>query len=197
MEEKKFNEKHALELIESMIGTAKQDIKENGFYFMLWGWLVFIAALLNIYILMFTSFEYHSIPWMVLMPLGGILTAIYSSRKKPVKRVKTYVEENIRYMIQAFAISMFLVCLLMPAANQWRAFYPTIMIIYAIWLYVSGGMLKFKPLMLGGLANWIIAGFCYFSNRTEVHLALIALAVLLGYIIPGHLLKSRAARNVQ
>lgn len=193
-----MNEKQALLVIEEMINKAKSEIKDNGFYFMFWGWMVFIAAVVNYYLLMFTEYEYHSIPWMILMPLAGIVTWIVSIREKRKKvQVKTYVDDMMKYMVRAFAISLFIVCFTMPMGNQWKAFYPTIMIVYSIWLYASGGMLKFKPLMWGGVLNWALAAVGYVFPSTQIHLILIAVAVLGGYIIPGYLLKRRFDHDVQ
>jgi hypothetical protein len=150
-----------------------------------------VASIINYYLLVFTDYEYHSIPWL-LMPLGGIVTVIISIRdqKKDV-RVKTYVDELMKHVVRAFVISLILVCFLMPLGNQWKAFYPTIMTVYASWLYISGGMLKFKPLQWGGILNWLLAGVGYVYPSSELHLILIAVAVLGGYIIPGHMLKSQ------
>jgi hypothetical protein len=193
-----MNEKQALFLIEEMIGKAKNEIRDNGFYFLLWGWLVFIAAAINYYLLVFTDVEIHSLPWMILMPLGGIVTWIGSAREvKKVVKVKTYIDDLMKLMVRAFTISLFVVCFAMPFGQQWRAFYPTIMVVYSIWLYVSGGMLKFKPLVLGGFLNWLLAAIGFMFPSTELHLVLIGLAVLGGYIIPGYLLKRRYHQDVK
>lgn len=193
-----MNEKQALLLIEEMINKAKSEIKDNGFFFLFWGWLVFIAAIINYYLLMFTDVEFHSVSWAVMMPLGGFITVIASLREKRKKvRVKTYIDDLMKYMVRAFAISLFVVCFAMPFGNQWKAFYPTIMIVYSVWLYVSGGMLKFKPLIWGGMLNWVLAAIGYIFPSTQLHLILIAAAVMGGYIIPGHLLHKRFKQDVQ
>jgi hypothetical protein len=64
------------------------------------------------------------------------------------------------------------------------------MLIYGTWLFISGGALKFRPLIFGGIINWVIGAIAFFADF-EQQLILLALAVLLGYILPGHLLKSR------
>ncbi len=209
-----MNEKDAILLIEEMISKTKEEIRDNGFYYYFWGWLVFIAALADLYILGFTTFEIHGLPWMILMPLGGIVTMIYGMReKKKDVQVKTYVSESMNEVVRAFSISLFVVCFAMPVGAQWKAFYPTIMMVYAIWLFVSGGLLKFKPLKWGGILNWACAliGFIYpeiakqlpesfiaqaLGRGTEVHLLLIAIGVMGGFIIPGHLLNNRLAKHV-
>ena len=68
--------------------------------------------------------------------------------------------------------------------------YPLVMLIYGIWLFISGGALKFRPLIIGGIVNWLL-GITAFFFAFEMQLLILALAVLLGYIIPGHLLKRK------
>jgi hypothetical protein len=193
-----MREQQALMIIEEMISKTKEDIRDNGFFFLLWGWLVLIAALSNYYLLVYTGYLYHSAPWL-LMPLGGVATMLISMQRRSANlRVRTYVEELFRHAMRAFVIAMVVVCMFMPMGNQWAAFYPTIMILYGIWLYISGGMLKFRPLMFGAMLNWILAAAGFVVKDTPTHLLLISAGVLGGYIIPGYLLnrKSRVL-NVQ
>lgn len=190
-----MNEKDAILLIEEMISRTKEDLRDNGFFYYFWGWLVFVAAMLNLIILHFNLMDFHSWPWLVFMPLGGIVTAI-ASRKKETPKVKTYVSHSMTVGAQAFSISLFIVCFAMPFGNQWKAFYPTIMVAYAIWLYFSGGLLKFKPLMWGAAINWATALVAYLWPNHEVHLILLAIGVLGGFIIPGHMLKVKSEKRV-
>lgn len=188
-----MNEKDAFLIIEKMIQSAKREVKDNGFYFMFWGWLVFIAALIDYSLLMGlipSLKEFHAVTWAILMPAGGIVTAIKSSRdRKHESKVKTYIDELLSYAVRAFAISLFIVCGIMPMSENWSAFYPVLMIVYAIWLYIAGGALRFKPLIWGGYANWGLAIIAFFVQY-DMQLLLLAMAVLVGYIIPGHQLKS-------
>ncbi|MBP9689416.1 MAG: hypothetical protein KBE91_07390 [Bacteroidia bacterium] len=190
-----MNEKEALLVIEDMINNTKEEIKYNGFYYYMWGWLVLIAAVATSIIVQFDLMEFNGLPWAILMPLGGIITFISSKRDRPVY-VKTYVSQSFKIGIIAFSVSLFIVCFGMPMGHQWKAFYPTIMLIYAIWLFVSGGLLKFKPLQYGAALNWLLAFIGFVWPSTQVHLILIAIGVLGGFIIPGHLLKSKAAQSV-
>lgn len=192
-----MNEKDAILLIEEMISRTKEDLRDNGFFYYLWGWLVLVAAILNVIILHFNLMEFHGWPWLVFMSLGGIITAVASYKKqKEAPKVKTYVSHGMKVGAQAFSISMFIICFAMPMGNQWKAFYPTIMIIYAIWLFISGGLLKFKPLMWGAAVNWAMAITAYLWPSHEAHLILIAIGVLGGFIIPGHLLKIKSEKSV-
>jgi hypothetical protein len=53
--------------------------------------------------------------------------------------------------------------------------------------FISGKLLKFTPLVVGGIINWIlacIAGYLHYDYQ----MLLTAVAILTSYIIPGHLL---------
>ncbi|MBL7931105.1 MAG: hypothetical protein JNL60_04365, partial [Bacteroidia bacterium] len=45
--EKEMSPVEGFAIIDSMINTAKNKLADDGFYFILWGWLVFIASVGN------------------------------------------------------------------------------------------------------------------------------------------------------
>jgi hypothetical protein len=185
--EKAFTENDSLAVISKMIKTAQQNFRDGSFYYIFWGWMVFIAAVAN-YILLMTNYSYPTITWAILMPLGGIISGIYSYRHERGQKVTTYTDEIMRYVVIAFLGSLFTTLLMMPKLGS--STYPIVLLIYAIWLFVSGGAIKFKPLVIGGIINWVAAVVCFYVNY-EQQLLVISLAVLSGYIIPGYLLKAR------
>jgi hypothetical protein len=124
------------------------------------------------------------------MPLGGVITIFKSLRERNNRPpVKTYIDELMRYAVRAFAISLFIICGIMPMSQNWSAFYPVLLTLYAIWLYIAGGALRFKPLIRGGYANWLLAIIAFFVGY-DIQLLLLATAVLVGFIVPGHQLKN-------
>lgn len=195
-----MNEQDAWNVIESMIASAKREVKDNGFFFLLWGWLVFIAALSDYALLkgLIPAWQdYHMLVWAVLMPLGAVGTIIGGIREQRERpKVKSYIDDLLAYVIRAFAISLAIVCFVMPATSNWPSFYPVLLVLYAIWLYIAGGALRFKPLVYGGYANWVLA-FAAFFVQYDIQLLLLATAVLVGYIIPGHMLKANYQKHVQ
>jgi hypothetical protein len=186
MEKQPTNEESLL-IIRSMIDTAKEGIRDNGFMYLLWGWLVFVAAIGNYVMMKFTTFEHPYVTWPVLMISGGIVSTIYGFRKSKTVRVRTYVDTSFSYLWSAYGISLFMVLFFTFKLGLENA-YPIIMILYAIGTFVSGGILRFKPLIFGGIACWVLAAVSFFLPF-EFQLLTLALSVLLAYIIPGHLLK--------
>jgi hypothetical protein len=185
--EKTMNSEESIQLIQRMINTAKENIEDESFYYLFWGWLVFTACAMN-YILIEISYPHNWIGWMILMPLGGIVTMIYGYKQEKKKKVHSYINDIMKYVLIAFLVSLLTVLFFMGKLGP--ATYPLVMIIYGIWLFISGGAIKFKPLIWGGIVNWVLAIAAFFAGF-EQQLILLALAVLLGYIIPGHLLKRK------
>jgi hypothetical protein len=181
----------SLEIIRRMIDTAKEELEDDSFYYLFWGWLVFISCLIN-YVLMKMESSFQGISWAVLMPLGGIITMVYGIRQGKRSRKKSYIDELMKYVLISFGVSLAIV--LGFGFKLGLGTYPMVMVVYGFWLFVSGGALKFRPLILGGIVNWILALVAFF-NQFEMQLLILALAVLLGYIIPGHLLKIKFQKS--
>ena len=186
-QEKNLTQQESLDVISRMIRTAQNDIKDDSFYYLIWGWLVFIASLSN-FILMNSDFAMPFLPWVILMPLGGIVTGIYSYKNERHQKVKTYIDDMTKYALIAFLVSLGIV--LFFQSKLGLATYPLVMMVYGIWLFISGGAIKFRPLIIGGIVNWVLGIVAFFVNF-EMQLLVLAFAVLLGYIIPGHMLKNK------
>ena len=194
--ETQFNEQESLALINRMIKSAQQGVSDNGFYFLLWGWLVFTAALSCWTLIHIFPTELNWLPWAILMPAGGIVSAIYGWKVERKKKVKTYADGVMDYLAGGFLIALF--CLLFAFTQKfgWTVTYPFIMLLYGFWLFVSGGVLKFRPLIIGGVINFCCAIGSLWVNSYHIIL-LLAFAVLAGYIIPGHLLKQKYRNDHQ
>lgn len=184
--EKNLSGEEVFAIIQRMINEAKKQYSDDSFMYLFWGWLVFVASLSN-YILDSVGFGAPYIAWL-LMPAGGIISAFYGHKKRKEKPVKTYIDEFNGYVLTAFLVSLCIVLFFMQHLQL--NCYPMVMMVYGIWLYISGGCLKFKPLMLGGVANWILAVVSFFVGY-KMQLLLLASAVLIGYIIPGYMLRNR------
>lgn len=190
--EKQFSESESIQVIQRMITTAKNELMDDSFHFRLWGWLVF-AASMGHYILWKIDFDKPYLVWM-LMPLGGILAFIYGKRQHERQRVKSYIDDVMKYVLLAFLFSLIIILVFMSKLGLNA--YPMVMVIYAVLLFVSGGAVQFRPLIIGGVANWVL-GIAAFFVTFDVQLLLLATAVMIGFIIPGHLLKAKFEKSKQ
>ena len=190
-DEEQLSETESLALIQRMISTVKEELEDDSFYFLIWGWMVFIASVMQ-YVLMKMDVSYNYIGWAILMPAGGVITMIYSYQHEKQKRVRTYIDDVMKYVLISFLVSLFVVLFFMSKLQLNT--YLMVLMIYGMWLYVSGSAIKFKPLIIGGIINWILCIVSFFFTF-DMQLLILATAVLLGYIIPGHLLKNEFSNS--
>jgi len=63
--------------------------------------------------------------------------------------------------------------------------YPIVILMYAIATFITGGIIRFTPLIICGALSFPISVFAFFVTF-ENQIILLALSVLVSYIIPGH-----------
>ena len=134
----------SLQIIQQMIGQAKRQYSDDSFNYLLWGWLVFIASL-GQYILAYVGFAQPAIVWL-LMPLGAVISTIYNYKASKKEKVRTYIDEFGKYVLIAFLVCMGIV--LISQQKLGLNCYPMLIMVYGMWLFVSGGYLQFKPLIV-------------------------------------------------
>jgi len=186
--------KAELKIIEEMIANAKAKISEGSIFYLIWGWLVLIAAATNYILLNFTDYPNHWIAWAVLMPLGGIVSGIVGYKKGKKAGVKTYIDRAMGYLWGGFGATLLVVLVAMIKIGPMAA-YPILIFLYGLGTFVSGGILKFKPLMIGGIACWVIGSIAVYVDFSD-QLILLAIAIVVSYLIPGHILAARKEENV-
>lgn len=188
MEEKTIQPEESLAIIQEMVQKTKQHYGNNSFYFILWGWLTFVAALSH-YLLLPVYFELSALVWL-LMPFGAIVSLLYSRRQSRTQMVKTHLENYIGYLWMALGMAMVVLCI-STVILQTGALLPSFILLYAVGTFATGCFIQFKPLMFGGSLCFLISAVSFFSESRE-QLLFVALAVLISYLIPGHALKYRS-----
>lgn len=179
----------SLKLIESMIHQAQNRFTENGTLYLLWGWTVFLCSLVQYFFLKLTSYSNASLIWLLVV-FVMLYQIFYLSKKRQTVKVRTYTDEIIGYVWMSFGICMGLLIIIMNKLHIWMLFYPFIFLFYGIPTFLSGAIMRFKPLMFGGICCWILSIAASFITSIEVILLLVP-AVLFGWIIPGYLLRAR------
>ena len=186
MEEKSIDANESLLIIQNMISKTQRRYSDDSFYFLMWGWLVFVSSLAH-FCLMQLDIEQAPMVWL-LMPLGGIVTVIYSVKQSKKETIKTYVDTYMNYLWIAMGLAM--VFVLSMSFKLGINTYPVLLLIYGIGTFVSGGLISFKPLIIGGIVCFMLSATAFFVSF-EIQLLFIAASMLASYIIPGHLLKAK------
>lgn len=179
----------SLEIIQSMINKAKEDVVKNSFYFLLWGWLIFIASLLHFGLMKFTSFEYPYLTWN-LMWIGAIASIVKGIKESKKIIVKTFVGETMKYFGFSQAILYCGLAFVFGKYNLWDMSFPLYILIYSVTCYFMGALMQFRLLRLTGLLCLPITVISVYISF-EWQLLLLALAILVSYIIPGHVLSAK------
>lgn len=187
--EMKMSESESMQLITSMINKAKNWYGETGLFYLIWGWVILFCCLTQ-----FVSGHFFHSPkgnwvWLIVYAVL-IFQVIYTRRRKQFHRTKTYTREINSFVWISFFICMMLTMFICISFKRYELINPLLLVLYGIPTFLSGIIIKFKPLLLGGILCWILAFISPFVNP-EYHVLLTALAVIAAWVIPGHLLRNK------
>lgn len=188
MEDENFSPQQSLQVIQSMIDKTKAGLSENSIYFLLWGWLVFIGCILQYTLLVIIKVQYHYLAWLVIIP-GIIFSIVHSIKYKQKRKVKTYVSESMGILWTGMSISFMALCFILSNIG-WKHAFPIYILFYATGTFISGGILQFKPLQVGGIICWVLAILATFVSYQN-QILFTAAAILASYLVPGYLLKRK------
>lgn len=131
MQSDDFSPKESMLLIESMINQAKNRISENGFLYILWGWVIFLCAIVHFLSLKFNWLKHPEIIWLSCW-LVVIFQVIYLARQKKRKSIKTYSESIITYIWISFGICMGLIFFILSKTSNPGLINTFILVLYGI-----------------------------------------------------------------
>lgn len=188
-EQDNLTEHQSLQIIEQMIKSAKREQRDNGIGWIIWGWLLVAASILtyfNIEENWFDPFFFWNL--FGLASIGMILYAVlrHFFFKRKV-RVKTYTADLFEKLnIGFFIFLVFIIFAINRGIGPVRGF-PLLIGLYGFWVLIYGTALNFKPSVIGAYISWAIAYACLYVDDIRWIMLLHALAVLCGYVIPGHI----------
>ena len=191
--ENDFSPQQSLQLIESMINRAKDKYAEDGLMYLIWGWLVFGCSLLQFLLMHVFQYQHHYIVWLATIP-AFIYQAFYISKKHKQQTVVTYTDSIIGFVWITFAVVIvllgFLVGLL-TTGDYYTHIIHILLAIYGMPVFLTGVIIRFKPLIYGGIACWILCIVSTFIKIYDYQFLCIPLAMLLAWIIPGYMLRAK------
>lgn len=176
----------SLRTIQTMIDRTKNSVADNSFYFLLWGWLVFAAALLQYILVIFVRTPLNGMAWN-LMFVGFIVSIIRGAKAQP-RRVKTYVDEGLRNIWECVVVLQIIIVLIFFKRGDWEHCYVFFLLSYSTGCFLTGRLLRFAPLVWGAFASWAITLLMTYVD-IPTNMLLTSAAVLVSYIIPGYLLR--------
>ncbi len=182
--EKSLTNQESLEIITKMIQTAKGNVKGNSFYFLLWGWVGALGNLGQYIIAEITDYPHPYMIWLIAIP-AWIISFAYGYKKSKTAAVKTYGDYLVMWVWISFLFSIIIVIF----SGPFMELIPTVILIMAgMCLFITGCIIKFKPLIYGASTFWIFSALILMLGSNYAPL-LSAIAVFCGYLIPGYMLK--------
>jgi hypothetical protein len=197
--EKTMTEKQSLDIIEEMINKAKNQFSEDGFMYLLWGWVILFCSLGHFILHQVVGYRQ---PWQIwgLTWIVAVYMIIYIRSRDRRRKVKTYTDELLGYVWLAFVIMMVLTFFLLQnfIPQFWKYNFLFVLLCYGMPTFLSGIILQFRPLIYGGITCWVLSALAGFVGYAY-HPLFVSAAVVVAWIIPGYILKDRylkiAAKN--
>ena len=185
-----FSPQQSLQLIQSMIAKTKSNIGANRFYFLLWGWLIFGAILLQFFLKVIVDYQHHYAVWLI--TFVAVAVTIIRNRQDGKKRgVRTYIGDSVGYLWMGIGITFFVLTFIISFSIGWQHGWPFMILMYGTGTFISGKILQFTPMVIGGITNWVIAAACVFVPY-DYQLLLAAAAIAASYIIPAYKIKKES-----
>lgn len=188
-QDKPLSEQESLHIIQQMIWTAKNEQKDDGKGWILWGWLLFLASLftfLNLKLKWMSTFFFWNL-------FGGValILLLYASIRlifiKPPHKVRTYTKDLFNKLNIGFFVFLMLIIFSINLGVSPVKGFALLLGLYGFWMLIYGTALNFRPSVLGAFITWGFAFAGLYVQTFEWTMVLHALAVLCGYIIPGHI----------
>ncbi len=179
----------SLLLINNMINQAKNRFSENGFLYLLWGWLIFFCAIGHFVLIKLDLFKHPEIIWASCW-LAVIYQIFYLTKRSKKETVKTYSENIIGFVWMSFGITMGIISFIVGKTNNWELINSLLLMLYGTPTFLSGVVMRFKPLKVGGIICWVLAVVSAYLLPIYV-LLLLAVAVIAAWIIPGYILRRK------
>jgi hypothetical protein len=79
--------------------------------------------------------------------------------------------------------------------EYYRFINPCFLALYGMPTFLSGIILKFRPLIIGAVSCWVLAMLSAFTSPIY-HLLFLAAGVIIAWIIPGYLMRSRFKKQM-
>jgi len=193
-----FDENQSFQVIKEMIQISQKKLKNDGVLFILWGWVMFYSGLSG-YIVREVLLSHRFEKFLgVFGKVFGLLvvayTVYYIWRQR--KKVQTYIGISLRYvwisMVGCFVLINLIQYNVLHQIN-FELQHPLFMVIMAFSIVVTGGILRYKLIIIGGILFGIIALISSYF-RLSYQLLFESCAWFIAFVIPGHYLYATRKR---
>jgi hypothetical protein len=185
----------SFQIINKAISNIKISYKEYAGIFLLWGWILALASFSNFIILkvlhnreVYGQMGFYSLGnWLVFAIIGFVFMYLMGRKINKEKKVYSHLERNIKSVwwvaLASFAIATVL-CIKLEINPP-----PIMLLIAGFATTTSGLLIKYRPVIIGGMAFFLFSIASTFVANAYIALIVCA-AIICGYLIPGYFLRS-------
>jgi hypothetical protein len=190
-----FDETQSLRVIRDMIQVSQRKLRNDGILLIVWGYAASLPSLIKYFkeILFLPNRVMFLLKFVdpVLPLLALAFTIYYVLRER--KKVTTYIGASLRYVWFSLIGCMVLTNLILYNVTHEVNFalqHPLFMVLTAFAILVTGVILRYKLIILGGIVFGILA---YIASFLILHdqLFLDGIGWFLALAIPGHIMYYR------
>ena len=174
-----------IEAIASVFNNTRENLKPLSINFIFWGCLVIVMSLFNYAFPSFiASTQYGDVLFWTILPLiGMILTIFYNIKYRNKTGYETYLNRVIKIIWGVFNLSWIYIIALSFTIKSFHPV-PPILFLLGMMLIITGLIIKFKPITLGGIFLTIFTFYLNFNPGINLLLVNI-IGVSLGMLVPG------------
>ena len=174
-----------IEMISKMINSTKENLQPLSVNFIFWGGLIVGMSLIHyIFPQFIQSTKYSSLLFWTVIPLIGMtITVFYNIKNRKNIGYETHLSRVIKIIWGVFNVSWFLLVIisLLKGVNNPV---PDILFLLSTTLLITGLIIKFKPILLGGFLLMLFTVYINFNPAINF-LLVNMIGVTLGMLIPG------------
>lgn len=174
----------SIEIIESMMSESKKSLAHNSFYFIFWGIILLGAGIAEFFLFGTDNFW---IIWPTVGIIGGIVSFIYGIKDGKRAGMMTVGDRITAFTWGGFGFTL-IFAIIFSLYNHLLP-HALVLMLAGLATFISGGISKFKPFVYGAIAIEIGAILCAFYITPPFQGLIFAASMLVGYILPGVLLK--------
>lgn len=187
-----FDETQSLKVIREMIEVSKRKIRNDGILLIVWGYAASLPALIKYFkeILFLPNRLMFLLKFVdPVLPLLALLFTIYYTFTQG-KKVTTYIGASLRYVwISLFGCMVVTNLILYNVIHEvnFTLQHPLFMVLTAFAILVTGVILRYKPIIFGGVVFGILA-YCASFLTLHDQMLLDGIGWFVALAIPGHIL---------
>jgi hypothetical protein len=185
MEKTNFTPEESLLLISKTIEQAKNRFKESGHIFIYWGTLTLFVFGSQHILSLLELYKYTMWP-VYLFPLSTFYMIYIYIEEKKKNMPKTYIGNILGNLGWIFGINLGIMGFFC-SDKLGVAMAPVFIIFFALFISMCGLLIRFKPLIIGGILINVIGLGSFFIDRNYHGFSMMLMAVV-GLVIPGLLL---------